>query len=431
LRQSIQLLSKLLPIKSVAETIHLKQHEDPFVDGLRGLSVLMVILFHTIFAVHFAFRKQPELFQQFLGQIPLGFDFVLGFDKAVDIFFMISAYLLGSSLRKQASNGSLSARRFYLQRMGRIYPLFLVALLVYGDPTSDKFYSLIWQNLFFVASYVDPYLHIIPVGWSLSVEMQCYLVLPLVMIVLNRVSKPIAVIMLLIVGSIILRWWITATHPNTVNTPFIHFINGESSALEFTLRIYESTPGRLGSFIIGLLWAYMEPIAKGIKLNPVVANLYLIILLGLLYISMNFPMYSALSSYYVNFNPTVNQVLVVGHRYLFSFALLGIILIVRALPNIGLAGAIRTSLAIRFFRPFSRLAFPAYLFHFPFIVLAWVMVLGTTDIKVIEVPTLWQAGLVWVLSSIMVLWFSLPLHYKIERPGIGLGKRLAEKWGRQ
>jgi len=107
-----QFLLRLLPIKSLKGTLELKPHEDPFIDGLRGFSVVMVIAFHTLFAVHLAFKGQPEKFQAYLNQFPDWTHVIFGFDKAVDIFFMISAYLLGSSLMKQSQKGRVGIRTF-------------------------------------------------------------------------------------------------------------------------------------------------------------------------------------------------------------------------------------------------------------------------------------------------------------------------------
>lgn len=389
----------------------------------------MVILFHTLFAVHLAFREDPAVFQQFLHQFPNWLQFVFGFDKAVDIFFMISAYLLGSSLKKQAASGHLTSRRFYIQRMGRIYPLFLLGVLVYGLPTGEYFLEVFWHNLLFIDNYT--FTTLIPVGWSLSVEMQCYLLLPFLVMGLNKTKAPIKWLFLLIGASISLRWGITLFHPETVSTMFTDYLKNIRDPAEYMRRLYESTPGRAGSFIIGLLWAYSESTVIK-KLNSrFIANGLFIVLLTVLVFSMKFPVYLESSDYYLSFNQHINQIIVVGHRYVFCFSLLGMILLMRSQPELAMTRLFYATLSAPFWRPFSKLAFPAYLFHFPFIAISWVLVMGTTNIDTMGIPSIGQAALVFLLTSIFVIWFSLPLHYKIELPGIRLGKFLANRWGRQ
>lgn len=419
-------LTRCLPIKSVRGTLELKAHEDPFLDGLRGLSVVMVIVFHTLFAVHMAFQGQPDRFQDFLAQFPDWTHVIFGFDKAVDIFFMLSAYLLGSSLIQQGKNNRIGFRQFYSHRIGRIYPLFLVALLIYGLPTGTVFFQKAWQNLLFIDNYT--YTTIIPVGWSLSVEMQCYLLLPFLMLALSKTEHPTAILLILILISVFIRWGITLAEPETVQTRFIDYLAGIKDPAGYMRPLYESTPGRFGSFMVGLLWATIEPTAKNWKINPNLANVIWAVLVLVVLLTLQFPAYTVTATYYNYFSVPLNQTIVVLHRFVFSFALLGMILLVRIHPDRGLSGLFRKLLSLKFWRPFSRLAFPAYLFHFPFVAIAWLMIVQTTDIQTIPLPSLGQALMAMILTSTMVLWFSLPIHYKIERVGIRWGKKMGDKW---
>ena len=406
--------------------MQLKPYEDPFIDGLRGLSVVMVVAFHTLFAVQLVFRKQPEKFQLFLGQFPDWTHIIFGFDKAVDIFFMISAYLLGTSLLKQTQKGPVGIRSFYSHRIGRIYPLFLFALLVYGLPTGAYFVEVALHNLLFIDNYT--YTTIIPVGWSLSVEMQCYLLLPFLMIALGKSAHPVKWLLFIILASIFIRWQITAAHPEVYKTPFVDYLANKRNPAEYMRRLYEATPARFGSFIIGLLWAQLEPRSSEWSINDITANGLWLVFSGVIFSSLLFPSYVSDAYYYRIFSDSLNQTIIVIHRYVFSFALLGIIFLVRLKPHSGVIRLFRLSLSASFWRPFSRLAFPAYLFHFPFIALAWLLVVRTTEVETMPIPTVGMAALAMTLTCVLVLWFSLPLHYKIEMPGIAWGKRMGDRW---
>jgi peptidoglycan/LPS O-acetylase OafA/YrhL len=155
----------------------------PEIDGLRAIAVIAVILFH--------FNA---------GMFPGGY---LG----VDVFFVISGYLITGLIKKKLDNGHFSFTDFYLRRIKRIIPalyilLFLVTIVaaILLLPTDFKDYgrSLLSQSVFssniyfyFKSDYFDtpsllkPILH----TWSLSVEEQFYIVYPLLLVGLFKVLK--------------------------------------------------------------------------------------------------------------------------------------------------------------------------------------------------------------------------------------------------
>lgn len=148
------------------------------IQGLRALAVIAVILDHVI-------------------GWPLG-----GF-AGVDVFFVISGFLITGLLLRDAAAGTLSLRRFYAKRMRRIAPAAVTVLVVttalawllFNQP---RFWSTAWDAvsaLFFVSNWrfaaqgtdyfrqgdaVSPLQHF----WSLSVEEQFYLVWPVLVVLL-------------------------------------------------------------------------------------------------------------------------------------------------------------------------------------------------------------------------------------------------------
>ena len=146
----------------------------PEIDGLRAIAVIPVILFH------------------------LGLDWVLGGYIGVDVFFVISGFLITSILIKDYDNGVFSFSNFWLRRIRRILPVLVVVVLVtliagqfllyapdvyyLGDQgiASLLSYANISQwltagNYWGYAAENSPLLH----TWSLSVEEQFYLIFPL------------------------------------------------------------------------------------------------------------------------------------------------------------------------------------------------------------------------------------------------------------
>lgn len=148
-------------------------------DGLRGVAVVMVLVFHSG-----------------LGWLPGGF---LG----VSVFFTLSGYLITSLLIDEVSTtGGVKLRSFWGRRMRRLLPASTVAIVttvllapifttaieesrVRGDAIAGTLYVSNWRYVLAGRSYeelfaaVSPLLHL----WSLSIEAQLYLLLPLVIMV--------------------------------------------------------------------------------------------------------------------------------------------------------------------------------------------------------------------------------------------------------
>jgi peptidoglycan/LPS O-acetylase OafA/YrhL len=165
----------------------------PEIDGLRAIAVLSVIFFHAGFSF-----------------LPRGF---LG----VDIFFVISGYLITSILLNDLAKQQFSLVQFYERRARRILPALTLVLIVttvfawfwllphelkrFGDSLFST--SLFHSNLYFAKesgyfapdSQELPLLHI----WSLAVEEQFYFVFPLLLFAAYKLSKKFG-FALLVVG---------------------------------------------------------------------------------------------------------------------------------------------------------------------------------------------------------------------------------------
>jgi peptidoglycan/LPS O-acetylase OafA/YrhL len=151
----------------------------PDVDGLRAVAVLPVVVYH-------------------LG-LPLHGGYV-----GVDIFFTISGFLIGSIILRQTAEGKFTFHGFYERRIRRIFPALIAVLLVstllayrYMLPTELVDYSrslvaaafscsnfYFWQQsgYFDAPAYSKPLLH----TWSLAVEEQFYIFLPVLLVMLRR-----------------------------------------------------------------------------------------------------------------------------------------------------------------------------------------------------------------------------------------------------
>jgi len=188
------------------------QNYRPDIDGLRAVAILSVVLYHA--------------------GVPL---FSGGF-TGVDIFFVISGYLIGGHIFAELASGSFSFLLFYRRRAKRILPAFylvmafaLLAAIVLLSPLEastfakmaiasvlsvSNVYLLRSANYFQSASELNPLL----MTWSLGVEEQFYAVIPLLMVLIGRMRRGLLLpaILALSVLSFAFAWFELGLHPSVV-----------------------------------------------------------------------------------------------------------------------------------------------------------------------------------------------------------------------
>ena len=159
-------------------------HYLPFVDGLRAISIVAVVLYHV---------GVPGISGGFVG---------------VDIFFVISGFLIINQIKAGLISNRFSVFSFYAQRALRILPIYLLVLLltfaaapfflvtpeVYWNFFSSSllaplmlsnvgFYET--QGYFDIGAIEKPLLH----TWTLSVEEQFYLIIPILLVAVFRLGN--------------------------------------------------------------------------------------------------------------------------------------------------------------------------------------------------------------------------------------------------
>ena len=174
----------------------------PDIDGLRALAVACVLIFHA-----------------FPAYLPGGF-------VGVDVFFVISGYLISGIILSAIAKGRFTYANFYARRIRRIFPSLAVVLiavlaagwfLLYADEyarlgkhaaAGAAFASnfSFWResSYFDVAAELKPLQHL----WSLGVEEQFYLVWPVLLVFASRWKRgPLAIIVLIGTASFLLAIW--------------------------------------------------------------------------------------------------------------------------------------------------------------------------------------------------------------------------------
>jgi peptidoglycan/LPS O-acetylase OafA/YrhL len=159
---------------------HEVAHPIPSLDGLRAVSISLVVLGHATGSKGF-----------FLGMKALPF---LGplVGLGVNVFFVISGFLItGILLREMEKPGGLRLSKFYLRRTLRIFPPYYFYLVVMLGLTLFKVVEIPMQNFAFAATYIQNYSWVkwnwlLGHSWSLSIEEQFYLLWPGALLLMGK-----------------------------------------------------------------------------------------------------------------------------------------------------------------------------------------------------------------------------------------------------
>ena len=178
-----------------------RQHY-PALDGLRGLAILLVVVYHNFGFINYFFFG-------WLG---------------VDLFFVLSGFLITDILLRTVNKPRYLAN-FYLRRVLRIFPLYylfvLLALFVLPRLSPHFDISYYYDNQVYIWTYLQNWLYIFKPHdgtnamhhlWSLAVEEQFYLFWPLVILIIRNPKYLLLFISLALAAVIGLRLWIWMHH---------------------------------------------------------------------------------------------------------------------------------------------------------------------------------------------------------------------------
>ena len=222
----------------------------PSLDGLRALSVGVVLLYHA------------------------GFSWMHGGFFGVEVFFVVSGFLITSLLLDESDrNGQVSFLQFWLRRARRLFPALYAVLLavavwaaiagsaeqqsqVRRDIPWSVFYVNNWGQILGNVPYFAGEPPLLRHLWSLAVEEQWYLIWPLVFVALLRVRVPRHVIGGAIVAAAFVvfayMFWMHAGTPTPLGGPPAAF-----EGVDRTNFLYLSTITRAGGLLLGAGTAFL------------------------------------------------------------------------------------------------------------------------------------------------------------------------------
>jgi peptidoglycan/LPS O-acetylase OafA/YrhL len=210
-------------------------------DTLRAIAIALVLMSH-----YNGFVAQGSVFG-FIGEVGWA---------GVDLFFVLSGYLIGNQLLAPAARGeSSSLKTFFARRLLRTLPNYYVVLAVYlllpHSPIWGKTMAPVWNFLTFTQNFGMIYGQTFTHSWSLCIEEQFYLMLPLAVLVLvGRRRSPR------------LLWGALAVSIGAgIATRGFNFMHGQEA---FSAPAYYSTWCRADELLPGVAIAMLKNFHRGL-----------------------------------------------------------------------------------------------------------------------------------------------------------------------
>jgi len=265
---------------------HLTHNYRSDIDGLRALAVISVVIFHA-----------------FSWMIPGGY-------AGVDVFFVISGYLITTNILNGLNESTFTIQGFYQRRIRRIFPALVTTLaFVYalgwfvllaseyrqlgkhvGSGASFISNIIFWKEsgYFDTSSSVKPLIHL----WSLGIEEQFYIVWPLLLWVIFKIRLHVVI--------------------STVVLAIVSFGFGLYALNHDVVGAYYSPVNRFWELLVGAILAAImlrrTPTEKATQLQHVLAVIGLVLVLFTMFgldESSKFPGWNALA-------PTIGAALMIG-----------------------------------------------------------------------------------------------------------------------
>jgi len=380
-----------------------------WIDLFRAVAIAQVVVFHVLFAV--ARFAPKEAIPGFIDRLPGALN-VFWEPVGVDAIFVVSAFLLTRGLLANASTGFPANLRVYaIKRLSRILPLYYVALAFYALVEGPSWQSIILSAFFLGHTLSDT--NVIPVGWSMEVMVLVYLALPFVVFWLARSRRPLLWLTVLLLISVAVRFLAIAMD-DTDLTLFFARIVAIGDIPTITSELYYRPWHRLSPFVIGVALgflcmpgsrAYLAMKRSRLSRNVLVmTGLAVLIALNWLPIqrteaSWNLTRYDWVATWYL------------GGAYAVSSLAVAMIL----------AGLVTTQdgqarfAEMKVFGLLSRNIFAIYLFHFPCILVAAIIVFATARRAELEIA-FGQANVGQIVAiSVVALAISLTIAIPITK----------------
>ena len=336
------------------------------IDGIRAIAVLWVIIFHIWIFQH---NTYPDLLGK-VAQNPFLVWITKG-DLGVDLFFVISGFLIGTILFKEyKKTKTLNFKSFYLRRFLRLFPVYffsmIIALFFLRGAGAEKWVTA-WSNLLYVNNYV--FKSYMGWTWSLAIEEQFYIVIPfLIVFLFPKFRKKWVLFTVLAIIPVFLTYYYSV-HLFNFKIPYNREIFGEEWQ-EWFWGYYMLTHLRYGGLLSGVIAAYIhvnhsDRVVHFFKHKTKLSNFLIVFSLTSFAIITSLSLGQAAPVEESIFYELPKDFVVyyeIIHRELFSYAVV-FIMIACMYSKSKIIIPINNFLSAKIFYPIAKISYSIYLFH--------------------------------------------------------------------
>lgn len=423
------LLSAFSPIANLKHLFVRPASNFPVLDGFRALSMIMIMVFHT-FSIYSLYHPDLELID--MVESSTWSAWIWNADKSVDIFFVISGFLItGLLLRQIDRDGRIHFGNFYMRRFLRLSPAYwavigLYAWMGFSTMDSDARGQLnldnLWANLLYVNNFIPYEEQAMNWTWTLAIEEQFYLVYPLIlMLLMTRVQRPLPWLWGLMGLSFLIRFLVIVLDERIRSTPGSQLaLDVEFHAYHFSV-LYDNLYTRFGALLCGCIGAFYyfhhEPELRRF-LNSGWGKVAEFVSFGIIVLLMWLPVLSRELDDY----QTLNIIYQTISRNLFSAAITYLALV--CLEKSYLSSLLNLLFSNRFWYPLAQLSYSMYLLHiFPILLLVQLGVDAMQKYPERYNYTHWEAmSLICLYATGLTILGATIIYLIIERPIMNLRK---------
>ena len=384
-----------------ALSLELLDNRYPSLHGLRVLAIMSVVQFHVTWI--FAGEQGIRLDREFTASSLTVF-------FGMDLFFILSGFLIGSILlRALEKHGTQNLKRFYIRRVSRTFPSYYVVLTFLALTTSltaSQLRHLPWEYV-----YGTNFLSLLRTdvtmfwGWSLALEEQFYLTVPILFFVLHRLRSDRARLILLTVV------WLLAL----VIRLYIFLHRAPWTDLALYEAVYFRPHTRFDTLVAGIILAFVHH-RWGDQVTAWLKAPFHRALLGL----MSLACLWLLIQPWIFGAEHVQLVHVLSWGSVTSIMYFGWLLL---LIHGDTEGWIHRALSWPLFRRIATLGYGVYLVHIPLCDHLIVPAARAMEARNVPMTVIWLAALAGLMVSSLAL--AYVMHVVIEKPALRVRERLA------
>lgn len=387
------------------------------IDGIRAIAILWVIIFH---AWLFQLNTFPDTITGVFNY-PF-FIWITRGDLGVDLFFVISGFLIGTILFKEfKKNSKIDFKKFYLRRFFRLIPAYTFAMLLAIYFLKDiglNNWESAWSNFLYINNYIiGSYM---PWTWSLAIEEQFYIFAPfLIAFILPMFRKKWLFFSILAIIPIALTYHYSANI-------FQFTIPFKSTFLDdnwnnWFWNYYMLTHLRYGGLLSGVAAAYLNvyyraSVVQYFSNNDKINNLLILFCISIFIFisSVSLGQWTELETSVFDALPTGSgRWYEILHREVFCYGVAFLIL-ASIYSKSMIIKPLTYFLSLDFFYPFAQVSYSAYLFHEMFML--WYFPKATIYLQASDFSEMNIIMLNGLVSLVVILFVASLMYLIIEMP---------------